>query len=331
MDCFQSNIKVSIIVPIYNAGNRIHKCLDTLVNQTLREIEIICVLDFPTDGTDKVVEEYASKDDRIVVIRNDHNMHISGSRNEGLKVARGEYIGFSDHDDYRELDMYGSLYTIACEKKSDIVLSNVHIINEDGSEEVAEFKNPSRDGILTSLLLPDDDKRNENKICRAVWHSLFKNSFVVENNLCFESRKVYLEEDTLFNLKAFLLARNCDFCNRVFYTWDKHCESESNKILSHEEICVRSLHQMSYVYGLLEGSGVFQNYKEQFYKRFSLYINIYYRQYSNLGGDSNISFVKLVHDCNFPLLGRYNLNLISRKRLKLFFFIAKVKLNGVRG
>ena len=87
--------KVSIIVPIYNAGKFLEKCLDTLVNQTLKDIEIILVLDCPTDGSDRIAREYAEKDPRIRLIVNEQNLNIGLSRNEGLKIARGEYIGFS--------------------------------------------------------------------------------------------------------------------------------------------------------------------------------------------------------------------------------------------
>ena len=86
--------KVSIIVPIYNAGKFLEKCLDTLVNQTLKDIEIILVLDCPTDGSDRIAREYAEKDPRIRLIINEQNLNIGLSRNEGLKIAQGEYIGF---------------------------------------------------------------------------------------------------------------------------------------------------------------------------------------------------------------------------------------------
>ena len=75
--------KVSIVVPVYNAGEYIKPCLDTLTKQTLHDIEIICVLDCPTDGTDKVVDAYAQQDDRIKVLKNEHNMNIGESRNRG--------------------------------------------------------------------------------------------------------------------------------------------------------------------------------------------------------------------------------------------------------
>lgn len=92
--------KVSIIVPVYNAGCYFDKCLDSLINQTLKEIEIILVLDCPTDGSDKVAESYSSSDNRIKLIYNEENLHTGLSRNRGMAIARGKYIGFHDHDDY---------------------------------------------------------------------------------------------------------------------------------------------------------------------------------------------------------------------------------------
>ena len=119
--------KVSIIVPVYNAGRHLKRCLDSLVEQTLQEIEIILVLDVPTDGSDKVAEDYAQRDDRIKLVYNKLNLHIGFSRNEGLKVAQGEYIGFTDHDDHCESDMFEQLYNKAKNKNADIVVSNYFV------------------------------------------------------------------------------------------------------------------------------------------------------------------------------------------------------------
>ena len=87
-----SIIKVSVIVPVYNAGVHLKKCLGSLSSQTLKEMEIILVLDCPTDGSDKVAEEFAQRDSRFRILRNSENLHIGNSRNEGLKVAKGETV-----------------------------------------------------------------------------------------------------------------------------------------------------------------------------------------------------------------------------------------------
>lgn len=90
--------KVSIIVPVYNVENYLRKCLDSLINQTLKNIEIICINDGSTDNSLSILEEYASKDERIIVI-NQENAGVSSARNRGLEIATGEYIAFVDADD----------------------------------------------------------------------------------------------------------------------------------------------------------------------------------------------------------------------------------------
>ena len=122
--------KVSIIVPIYNAGEFLGRCLDSLIHQTLKDIEIILVLDVPTDGSDKVAEMYADQDNRIKLVYNESNLHIGFSRNAGLKIASGEYVGFADHDDYCETDMFEKLYKKAKKDNADVVVSNFYVESE---------------------------------------------------------------------------------------------------------------------------------------------------------------------------------------------------------
>lgn len=98
--------KISVIVPVYNAGIYLEECLKSILQQTFQDIEVILILDCPTDGSDKVCQSFAEKDSRIKIIYNKHNLHIGLSRDRGLDIAQGEYIAFSDDDDTRELDMY---------------------------------------------------------------------------------------------------------------------------------------------------------------------------------------------------------------------------------
>lgn len=324
----QDSIKVSIVVPVYNAGDRIYKCLDTLVNQTLREIEIICVLDCPTDGTDKIVEEYARMDDRIVIVRNEHNLHISGSRNEGLKVARGEYIGFSDHDDFRDLKMYELLYDMGKREGSDMVVSNVWVKQEDGRMEIHCFGDMTKEGLVNSVILPYESKQNKNLFSRTVWNNIYKNSFIRQNRIEFEDRQRCFEEDVLFNAKAFLFSGYVSLVNEVLYHWDKHVDSESNKLMSHEDVCKRQLHELTCLIDLLEGDHAFSIYRESFYVLASKYFNTLFPSYQKMEGFDRIELIELIKKSRFPFFGRYDLKVFSRKRMKLFFFVLKLKWNG---
>lgn len=114
-------IKVSVIIPVYNVEEYLKECLDSVINQTLKEIEIICIDDCSTDSSYSILEEYAKKDSRIVLIKNKENMGVGYNRNIGIKEAKGEYIGFIDSDDYISEDYYENLYNTAKKYNSDVV------------------------------------------------------------------------------------------------------------------------------------------------------------------------------------------------------------------
>ena len=103
------NPLVSVIVPIYNTAEYLEECLDSLINQTLEDIEIICVEDKSSDDCLKILKEYSKKDDRIILIENDSNQGQSISRNNGLKIAKGEYVAFLDSDDWIDRNTYERL------------------------------------------------------------------------------------------------------------------------------------------------------------------------------------------------------------------------------
>ena len=104
------NIKVSVIVPVYNVEKYLHRCLDSIINQTLKEIEIICVNDCSTDSSLNILEDYKDKEDRIIIINHQKNLRLAAARNSGMKVAKGEYISFIDSDDYIENNFSNQSY-----------------------------------------------------------------------------------------------------------------------------------------------------------------------------------------------------------------------------
>ena len=113
-------VKVSIIVPVYNTEKFLKKCLNSLINQTLKEIEIICVDDGSTDNSPTILNDFIKKDNRIKVIHQE-NSGISVTRNRAVSVAQGEYIGFVDSDDWVDEDFFEKLYNASQKYNSDIV------------------------------------------------------------------------------------------------------------------------------------------------------------------------------------------------------------------
>lgn len=115
------SIKISIIVPVHNTEQYLHRCLLSLINQTIKELEIICVNDASTDNSLSILTEFASKDNRIKIINLKENKKAGGARNAGLNCLTGEYIAFVDSDDWVDCTKYEKLYLKAKEKNSDVV------------------------------------------------------------------------------------------------------------------------------------------------------------------------------------------------------------------
>ena len=101
--------KISIIIPVYNVEKYLRRCLNSIINQTYKDIEIILVDDGSTDNSGKICDEYKEKDNRIVVIHKE-NGGLSDARNAGIDIAKGKYIGFIDSDDFADIRMYEIIY-----------------------------------------------------------------------------------------------------------------------------------------------------------------------------------------------------------------------------
>lgn len=132
--------KVSVIVPIWNVEKYLPKCLDSLVNQTLKDIEIICINDGSSDNCLNILKEYQAKDDRIVVI-DQENRGQGNARNSGLKVAKGEYIMFCDSDDYYDINMCEKMYSAIVENDCDLAVCEVNFVLENDNPILRKIDN----------------------------------------------------------------------------------------------------------------------------------------------------------------------------------------------
>lgn len=122
--------KVSIIIPVFNVECYLQECLDSVVNQTLKDIEIICIDDGSTDSSLKILQKYKKQDNRIILLTQENKgAHLA--RTTALKIAKGEYIGFIDSDDWIDLDFFETLYNKAIEENADIVRTKIKIIEDN--------------------------------------------------------------------------------------------------------------------------------------------------------------------------------------------------------
>ena len=125
-------IKVSIIIPVYNVEKYLRQCLDSVINQTLKDIEIICVNDGSTDNSKQILEEYAEKESRIKII-NKKNAGLGAARNTGMEYVTGEYMGFVDSDDWVDVTMFEKLYESCKIHDTDISMCPIMLVNESSS------------------------------------------------------------------------------------------------------------------------------------------------------------------------------------------------------
>lgn len=177
--------KVSVIIPIYNVEQYLRRCLDSIINQTLTDIEIICVNDGSTDNSPQILEEYAKADNRIKII-NQVNSGVSEARNTGIKNASGEYIGWVDPDDYVDTDYFEKLYTAATENNADIACAGIIREGENYCKVFTKY-----DAIKTA-----DTFKEKCKLVDAINHSyscdkIYRFSRLKQENILFIKGRVY--------------------------------------------------------------------------------------------------------------------------------------------
>lgn len=188
------NIKVSIVIPVYNVEKYLRQCLDSVVNQTLKDIEIICINDGSTDGSLEILKEYEKKDSRIRLI-NKENEGISAARNQGMELAQGEYISFIDSDDWIDENYLEALYTAAKKYYSDIACSSIIRVTGKKQRKKITYK---KEEFST-----DADKKNE--LANApkdsyVWNKIYKREPLLKSGVKFPVGRVY--EDVIWSIKA---------------------------------------------------------------------------------------------------------------------------------
>ena len=132
-------IKISVIIPVYNVEKYLRECLDSLINQSFKDFEVICIDDGSTDKSYKILEEYSQKDSRIKVLKQEHN-GAGAARNLGIEIAKGKYIQFLDSDDYFEPNMLEELYNTAEKFGADMAVCSARKVDEAGN--IVESGNP---------------------------------------------------------------------------------------------------------------------------------------------------------------------------------------------
>ncbi len=238
-----SNVKVSVIVPIYNTEKYLSKCLESLIGQTLKEIEIFAVNDGSTDGSLSIAKQFAAKDSRVIVL-DKPNGGMSDARNFAFPHVRGEFVGFVDSDDFVDADMFETMYNKALETVADVVECNLHHTFDDFEDtEIVDQITDKNDLIMNG--------RN------VVWNKIYNYSWLKSTGVMFPSGLIY--EDVSFCVKIIPFINKLSYVEQPFYHYVQRSISTNNyQTLKTLQI----LDILDDVYSFYETNGFLNDYRD---------------------------------------------------------------------
>lgn len=203
---------VSVIVPVYNVSEYLQEGLDSILNQNVKDIEIICVDDCSTDASLDILKEFSARDDRVKVFFNKTNRGVSYTRNYGLAKATGVYVHFFDPDDKVKKNMYSEMLT----KEADVIVSNYECFPQDTPSVIPLIK----EGMYNSeeyIKLLGDRINSDGLLCYS-WRCLFRLTFLRDKMLHF-CEEISMGEDTVFNLEVFMCAQSIRILQAPLYVY----------------------------------------------------------------------------------------------------------------
>jgi glycosyltransferase involved in cell wall biosynthesis len=210
--------KISIIVPVYNAEKYLRQCLDSIINQTLKEVQVIIINDGSTDNSKQIILDYVNKDSRILFI-DSTNEGVSDARNKGMEKATGKYVGFVDADDYIEAGMYQRLFEVAEETGASLAICNSMIVADHvESKKRLALKNENvvtsdKAGLVLDFLAFKYDYAN--------WNKIYALEIIKKYRLKFHEN-LAIWEDLLFNLQFIAYVKRMVTLDESLYYYRIH-------------------------------------------------------------------------------------------------------------
>ena len=315
--------KLSVIIPVYNAEEHLAKCIDSVLSQTEKNIEIILIDDGSQDNSLDICQTYAYWDERIRVIHQE-NAGVSAARNQGIEVAVGEYLGFVDSDDWIEKDMYERLLNEAERTGADVVMCDAKTVYSDGKIQVDTITQLSCNQILVksdftpALLL---------EMAGSVWRCIYKknrlsNGFLKSKRVLFPFG-IKFSEDRIFNLYAMGYANKIAYIKEAYY--NRYINEKSAVHRFHEdyfEICKMAACEIEKAISLVwnDDSGYQKAYLNQLINRALMAICNYYYKTSHLSSRERIDAVKKV--CGDSML-QYAIKQTGAKNIQVKWIIKK--------
>ena len=246
--------KVSVIVPIYNVEKYLSKCLDSLINQTLDDIEIILVNDGSTDNSGNIAKEYKDKYSDKIIYFEKENGGLSDARNFGIPYTKGEYIAFLDSDDYIEEDAYEKMYEKAKKEDADYIECDF----------IWEYPNKQ---IFDKRIEYIDKKDMVAKVRVVAWNKLIKRELIIKNNITFPKGLRY--EDIEFTYKLIPFLEKVSYIDKPFV----HYVQRKNSIANVQNVKTADIFTiLENVEKYYKEKNLYDEYKEQIEYNYARYL-----------------------------------------------------------
>lgn len=240
--------EISVLVPVYNSERYLPACLDSILGQTQKSMEVICINDGSSDNSMEIVERSASEDPRVVVV-NKENSGYGDSLNQGLERAQGKYVGIIESDDFADASMYKKLFTIAMRNDADIVKSDFFEHADGVSRKAGIIPKPDANRLIAPY--------NDFEIFKAqpsIWSAIYARAFLKEREILFTDSPGASFQDTAFNFKALATS------DKVWLTQDAYVHYRRDNVGS-------SIHSNDKVFAVCDEYDAFEHYMGDYPKR----------------------------------------------------------------
>lgn len=312
---------ISVIVPVYNAEKTLERCLNSILQQVYKEIEVICVDDGSKDNSLSTLKRFEQFDKRIKVIAK-VNEGVSVARNVGIKASDGQYILFVDSDDYIEKNMILDLYQAMKKTEADIAIEGYREINHESSIEVYDYKNciEKKDFLLKCI------QHTGGLVCS----KLYTTAVIKENNIFFR-KDLSLSEDLIFALECMKRAKRLIQIEQADYVYDRR--NEKYRKIDVIERLKKNITVHNLIVELLEDQEI-EEKKEILKKRITLiiYVNLLElakrKEFGNFKKASGIlqQYYKQMNLDGYDFISKMWLKAYKKKLWKLAYFLCKIRI-----
>ena len=268
----KEKIPVSVIIPSLNAKEYIAECMDSILNQTLENIEVLCIDAGSTDGTLKVLKEYSSRDSRIKIFLSKKRSY-GAQVNQGIINAKGEYISIVETDDYIDSTMLKTLYDLSQYASIDIVKSSFYHVDDSDSEDVKIVKDTAKnslESVTNYFKVTDYPIFLEGH--PSIWSAIYRRKFLIANKIKFKEEPGGAWVDNPFFYKTAFLAERILYTNEAYYHYRESNPDSSTNNLKDSSIPMRRILEMFKIVDEYDDNE--NTFRHMLYKRLFRYIEI---------------------------------------------------------